>query len=255
MTSVSHIRTVLSSITNDYGVTLVHAVEGGSRVWGFPSPDSDWDVRFIYKRPLSWYLSVRERRDVIELPTKFLPLDIQGWDLKKACQLLMKSNPPLIEWLRSPDVYETTGDAHRLAKLAGRYFNPRSSIYHYLHMAVGNYREYLKGDEVRLKKYLYVLRPLLCCRWIFLHNSFPPVVFGDLVASIAGDINFPSIEVNELLHRKMTTPELGTGPRIDAINTWCAEAIDKYSDLARTTTKLEVVGDDLDELFMEMVTS
>src|SRR5260221_12565463 len=96
----------LRLIETTHGVKIIHAVESGSRVWGFDSPNSDYDVRFIYTRPINWYLGVFERRDVIELPIDGL-LDINGWDLKKALFLISKSNPVLHEWLNSPIVYHT----------------------------------------------------------------------------------------------------------------------------------------------------
>lgn len=72
---------------------ILYACESGSRAWGFPSKDSDYDVRFIYVRPVDWYLSIFDKRDVIEYPISDM-LDINGWDLKKALNLFRKSNPP-----------------------------------------------------------------------------------------------------------------------------------------------------------------
>ena len=138
------------------GVRLLYACESGSRAWGFASTDSDYDVRFLYLRPREWYLSidVERRRDVIERPIDGL-LDINGWDLRKALGLFRKSNPPLLEWLHSPIVYlDRHGVAERLRALLEQYYSPTACFHHYYHMAKGNYREYLKGEEVKLKKYL-----------------------------------------------------------------------------------------------------
>lgn len=95
----------LKQIEKDEDVDIFYACESGSRAWGFPSADSDYDVRFIYSRPTDWYLSIDEKRDVIELPIVD-EIDISGWDVKKALKLLRKSNPPLLEWLQSPIVYK-----------------------------------------------------------------------------------------------------------------------------------------------------
>ena len=120
----------------------IMAIESGSRAWGFPSADSDYDVRFLYARPVEWYLSILEGRDVIERPID-AQLDINGWDIKKALRLFRKSNPPLAEWLGSPIVYLERQDiAERLRELAQRYYSPLACIHHYLHMAEGNYRDY-----------------------------------------------------------------------------------------------------------------
>lgn len=129
-------------------VRVLFACESGSRAWGFPSKDSDYDVRFLYLHPIDWYLSIEERRDVIELPIDE-QLDINGWDLRKALKLFRKSNLLLYEWLGSPIVYtEPFSTAARLRELAGVYYSPAACIYHYLHMAQENYREYLKGEQV-----------------------------------------------------------------------------------------------------------
>ena len=100
----SRILSHLREIETTENVRIVYACESGSRAWGFPSADSDYDVRFLYVHPLEWYLSVDVKRDVIERPLQG-GLDISGWDLKKALQLFRKSNPPLLEWLGSPIVY------------------------------------------------------------------------------------------------------------------------------------------------------
>ena len=144
----------LSNIETVQDVRILYAVESGSRAWGFASRNSDYDVRFIYIHKPDWYLSIRDRRDVIECPIS-KDLDISGWDLKKALGLFSKSNPPLLEWLGSPIIYKDAFDlANRLREMLTTSFQPQRSMYHYLHMARGNYREYLKGEVVRLKKYL-----------------------------------------------------------------------------------------------------
>ena len=139
----------LDEIEKKEKIKILHAVESGSRAWGFESNDSDYDVRFIYVRPLDWYLSIEEKRDVIEY-SESNSLDISGWDIKKALQLFNSSNPPLYEWLTSPITYiEKECFAERLRDLMPIFYSPISCLYHYLHMAKGNYRNYLKGDKVK----------------------------------------------------------------------------------------------------------
>jgi predicted nucleotidyltransferase len=160
------IRQRLKRIEAEHGIRLLYACESGSRAWGFPSADSDYDVRFIYVRPRNWYLCLdtERQRDVIEYPIDDL-LDINGWDLKTALKLFTKSNPSLIEWLHSPIVYyQETDFLSALRGLLPRYYSTRACFHHYRQMAKGNYRQYLHGDQVRLKKYFYVLRPLLALR-------------------------------------------------------------------------------------------
>jgi hypothetical protein len=210
------IQDILRRIEGVDDVRVLYAVESGSRAWGFASRDSDWDVRFIYIRRPSWYLSVQRRRDVLEYPLDG-DLDVSGWDVKKALGLFAKSNPPLLEWLRSPIVYrEAFSVAQTLRSLSARYFSSRSCMHHYFHMAEGNYREYLHGDPVRVKKYFYVLRPVLACRWIAEHGTMPPMEFASLVNDqLPSDLR---AVVSALLERKRSGEELATGPRIPAIN-------------------------------------
>lgn len=109
----------LDAIESDNGVRILFAIESGSRAWGFPSPDSDFDIRFIYAHEPEWYLSVLEGRDVLETPLDDLGLDVSGWDLRKTLRLFLKSNPALYEWLVSPIVYrDMCGLARELRDLA-----------------------------------------------------------------------------------------------------------------------------------------
>ncbi len=138
----------LEIIEADKDVRILYACESGSRAWGFPSKDSDFDVRFIYVHPTSWYLSIDDKRDVIEKNIDDC-LDISGWELRKALRLFRKSNPPLLEWLQSPVVYlEKHKTADKLRDLRVVYFSPKSCLYHYLQMARRNYRDYLQGTQV-----------------------------------------------------------------------------------------------------------
>lgn len=151
----------LSEIGESNQVKNLFAIESGSRAWGFPSPDRDYDVRFIYVHSKEYYLSVDEQRDVIELPINDL-LDINGWELRKALRLFKKSNGPLYEWLQSPIVYtQNTEFVDELKNLMPHYFSPRATMHHYLSMAKTVFESDLGGGEVRLKKYFYALRPIL----------------------------------------------------------------------------------------------
>lgn len=222
----------LRQIEEEESVRILYACESGSRAWGFPSQDSDYDVRFLYIRPLDEYLSLNEPRDVIERPISDL-LDINGWDLKKALKLFRKSNPPLLEWLHSPIIYLEQDDVvSQIRELSADTFSPKACMHHYLHMARGNYREYLQGEQVRLKKYFYVLRPVLACVWMERFQSLPPVAFGALLEVLLPIGSALREAIDELLIRKMAGDELDTGPRIQPIHDFLTEKIRYYEETA-----------------------
>ena len=215
----AEIITCLRDIEREEQVRILYACESGSRAWGFASSDSDYDVRFIYLHPRDWYLSVNleKKRDVIERPIVDA-LDITGWDIRKALQLFRKSNPPLLEWLGSPIVYlEKYGVIASVRQLAPQYYSPTACAYHYLHMAQGYYRDYLKGSEVWLKKYFYILRPILAINWIEQGLGVVPMEFGVMVDRL---ISSPELKnaINELLADKRQGKELDRGPRISPIS-------------------------------------
>ena len=210
----------LREIEERYGVTVLYAVESGSRAWGFASPDSDFDVRFIYKRPQKDYLRLDPPRDVIELPIDDT-WDVTGWDLDKALKLLYKSNPGLYEWLGSPIRYESNGFEERLRPLMQYCFSEKTLLNHYLSTARNDMRSHLRGETVRPKKYLYVLRSLLACRWILEKHSAPPVSFSLLTGAVLpGELKGT---VDELIALKISGPEGLAIPHIEALDAFLTQ--------------------------------
>ena len=138
----------LRKIEETENVKIIMAIESGSRAWGFASPDSDYDVRFIYVRNKEDYLRLEGIRDVIEWRLDDT-LDINGWDLKKALQLLHKSNPTVFEWCASPIVYMERAELAWLKELLPRYFSIKKSLFHYWHMAETNYTRTATGNRSR----------------------------------------------------------------------------------------------------------
>jgi predicted nucleotidyltransferase len=156
---------------------------------------------------------VDERRDVIERPLTD-QLDINGWDIRKALRLFRKPNPPLLEWLSSPIVYkEQTDIPAQMRTLAESYYSPLACIHHYLHMAQGNFREYLRGERVWTKKYFYVLRPILAINWIEQGYGVAPTAFGTLVEQLVKDTVLLEA-IQALIEQKRQGVELAEGPRI-----------------------------------------
>lgn len=238
-----HIIEVLKQIECEYEVKILFACESGSRAWGFPSKDSDYDVRFIYIHKTDWYLSIDQMRDVIEVPKHdkvSIPmdelLDVSGWELTKALKLFRKSNPPLLEWLHSDIIYyQEYSTIEKLKALATDIFAPTSCIYHYLNMAKGNYRDYLQREEVKIKKYFYVLRPILAAKWIEKYSTIPPVDFTALLNDIlpAGELK---TAIQTLLERKIAGEELNLEPKVVVINQFINEEIQHLEDYAKGIT-------------------
>ena len=170
----------LKNIENEHNVKIIYACESGSRAWGFPSEDSDYDVRFIYAHPKDWYLSIVDKRDVIEIPVD-KELDINGWDIRKSLSLLRNSNAPLLEWLSSPIVYRKNIKTLALLRtLSEKAFLPESVCHHYLSMAKKMIERIKNSSKVRIKTYLYAIRPVLCCMWIIEKGTQPPMLFDTL---------------------------------------------------------------------------
>lgn len=247
------IKKELLRLEQQHDIKILYAVESGSRAWGFASTDSDWDVRYIYIHRLDWYLKIDDKKDNQE---EILPndIDLAGWELKKALRLFRKSNPPMLEWLRSPIVYlQQFSTADKLRDLTREYFNPKSCLHHYFHMAENNYNAYLKKDIVRVKKYFYVLRPLLACDWIKQTNTMVPMEFHKLLDSQVTDQNVKT-EIQNLLTRKMLGEELSEEPKIQILQDFLEQKISFYNDYVKTVGQSnQPETERLDELFRQTV--
>lgn len=245
------VQNALSQVEAEYDVRVLLAVESGSRAWGFASTDSDWDVRFIYVHRPEWYLSIDDKRDVIE---KMLPLDIDlaGWELKKALRLFRKSNPPLLEWLRSPLVYkESFSTAAAFRQIDSGFFSPLSVAHHYLSMGKRNHAHYLTGPDVRLKKYFYVLRPLMACDWIHQTNSMAPMEFKHLLNRVVPSGELRSA-IDRLLAQKMSGVEMGVSAPVPIIHDWVEQRLAYYEQTPpqlKSTSHADTK--DLDQLFRD----
>lgn len=182
------IKDKLVEIENELDIRILFACESGSRAWGFASPDSDYDVRFVYAHNIDFYLSIDDRRDVIELDITDL-LDVNGWDLRKALRLYRASNASMFEWLQSPIVYRKDESFYNaLMSMAPQYFSLRAGIHHYVSQTRSCYEKELQGHTVRLKKYFYALRPILAAMWIIEKKEMPPMEFGILRTLLRPDL-------------------------------------------------------------------
>src|SRR5262245_50383978 len=242
------VRSKLEAVERTQGVRILFAVESGSRAWGFPSPDSDYDVRFLYRHPRDWYLSLIERGDVIEIPIDAEDHDISGWDLRKALQLLLRSNPPLYEWLTSPIVYRqdrTTMTA--LRGLAERGYAKKTMGWHYLRMADRTYKTHFgRQTTANLKKYFYVIRPLCALRWLVEREGLPPMNLAALLEGIDLGVGVRRA-IERLLAQKTRTSELGAGRRLATLDRWIERELaageDRCGSLATKTPILAEAED------------
>jgi len=209
---VARIDERLAEVRRDQNVAIPLAVESGSRAWGFPSPDSDYDCRFIYIRPPEDYLALWAKRDVIETPLDPI-LDVNGWDLGKALKLLLKGNATVVEWLTSPISYRTN-QAFRadLLELAHNVTDRRLIGRHYLHLGERQRKTYFHdGKPIAQKKIFYALRPAASLRWLRLHPeaTVPPMNLPTLLAECDPPLDVRDIAV-DLIAKKAVTHELGT---------------------------------------------
>ncbi len=248
----SAIQARLAEIEAENEMRIVYACESGSRAWGFPSADSDYDVRFIYVRPLEWYLSIDNKRDVVEYAINDR-LDISGWDIKKALHLLRKTNPPLLEWIGSPIIYlDKFGVRGQLRQLAQDHYSPSVCLYHYLHMARGNFREYLQGDIVWVKKYFYVLRPIMAMRWIERGLGMAPTDFNVAVAGLQLDPEL-NLAISKLLESKRLGDELDRGERIPLLSNFIESELARWDNSEIPQHRRGPGTDKLDVFFRECI--
>ncbi|TGE25164.1 nucleotidyltransferase domain-containing protein [Hymenobacter aquaticus] len=211
---LTRIATALTRLEAEHDIRILYACESGSRAWGFPSPDSDYDVRFIYLRRPGWYLTLDEGPDTLNFPVD-AELDLAGWDLRKTLKLLRGSNAALFEWLQSPTVYHAAPEFGPLVQplLAGT-FNLRAGLHHYLGLVRRGLESDFISEEVRLKRLFYALRSALAARWIRNRQTLPPMEFALLREELPAAL---SAEVNELLAIKAQATEKTTVPRPAAL--------------------------------------
>ncbi len=241
---------LLAQLEQDKGIHIRYACESGSRAWGFPSPDSDFDIRFIYLHPREWYLSVNEGEDNIIVGTNKL-LDGNGWDFRKFLRLMHASNASVFEWLHSPVVYlEDKPFTDALRELAGGYFQPKKVMHHYLGIATQMLEKEFREAEVKIKKYFYVLRPVLSASWIAEKGSPPPVDFYGLLPLIQP--NQPVHQaVMDLLKQKETALEGEKVQRSALLDDFVAAEMGRCETIARTMEKRPVAWDAINGFYRE----
>ena len=243
------IKSKLLEIEKDYNVKILYACESGSRAWGFPSPNSDYDVRFIYVQDLDWHLSLKEQKDTIDLPIND-ELDIGGWEIKKVLSLMWKSNPPLLEWLQSPIVYKSEGNfLSEISELRQQYFSPIATMHHYLSMSK-KYLEVCSGEEVKLKKYFYALRTTISGAWIRENGSMPHIEMPKMFSIVDGKVKD---KITELIEIKSGQSESYLHPQEPLIADYLNNEIELNERVANDLPASKGSFEQLDEFYRKVV--
>ncbi len=251
MDITTNIVAKLKEIEKRENVHILYAVESGSRAWGFASKDSDYDVRFVYIRCKEEYLRIDSIRDVIEEPIDEV-YDINGWDLKKALWQLHKGNATLHEWCNSPVVYWQSPLWKDVAKIVPHYFSQKRALMHYYGMARHNDMKYLQDNKIYYKKYLYVLRTILACRYIEEYKTWPPVLFSELLKmELPADVR---AGIDLVLEYKKSDIEQQKRPHIPALQNYIIRELAKQKELIDNVAESQDIGfAELNQLFCKTV--
>jgi predicted nucleotidyltransferase len=250
--AVQQVDAMLSEIQSTEGVHIPWAIESGSRAWGFPSPDSDYDARFIYVRPAAQAVTIWPRRDVIERPIVG-DMDVNGWDLSKALRLILKGNAVVVEWLQSPIVY--SGEIwlrDALLDFAETWTDRVRLEAHYRHLGLRQQSIYLDGEaEPALKKVFYALRPAAAVRWLRLHPDrlLPPMHFPTLLAEADPPAEVAQL-TRDLIARKAVSCELGTGQTPEPLREFIRTTLGDDIGSERTQSPSDEAKAAADELFV-----
>jgi predicted nucleotidyltransferase len=245
----------LHRIAEKHGIRILYACETGSRGWGFASPDSDYDVRFIYAFPTERYLSVDEPKDTLTelFEDQGEILDFNGWELRKTLRHLRKSNATPFEWLQSPIVYQQEGDfRNELWHLAPLYFAPRATIHHYLGICHNSIKTGIADDHINIKKYFYILRPLLAAMWAADRQTIPPMQFEPLLSQIEPEKELMAA-IRQLWKEKEQAVEGQMIPLVPVIQEFIAAEMAHCREVSETLDKKQVESGALDAFFQNIL--
>lgn len=245
------IQEKLRQLELENNIRVLFACESGSRAWGFPSPDSDYDVRFVYANEVNWYVTLTEKQDVVELPVNEV-LDIGGWDVRKALRLMAKSNAVIFEWMQSPIMYRKDEQFLEEFKLiAPGCFSPIAAMHHYLSMAKGKFEECMIGENVKLKKYMYCLRAVLSALWILHRKSIPPMELLPLMNELP-DVHIRN-KVHALVKLKATQPETYLHPHEEELEWFLNAGIKRCESIASLLPSQRADHERLNQFFRKSI--
>jgi len=250
---VDKIKKYLEKIEREKNVKILLACETGSRAWGFPSPDSDFDIRLIYAHHKDWYLSLSEKKDNIDLMFENNEIDITGWDLRKSLRLMQKSNPSIIERIQSPTLYKYDAaflkDINALAK---KHYSKIATMHHYLSMAKKFFFELKDQDTYKLKKFFYTLRAATASKWILEKEELPPIEFAKMLAPLGLD-NSLLDRINALIALKATVSESYLHQGEKELFQFIETAIAKADSVWKSLPSAKGNAEELDAFFIKML--
>ncbi len=153
---------ILRGIAARHPYPLLFATVSGAHLYGFPSPDSDWDLRGVHVLPPRELVGLVRGPDTVSIAndTDGLDLDLVTHDAEKAFRLVMKPDGSILEQLHSPLVVVTTPEHEELRAIARRAVT-RHHVHHYLGFAANQWRLLAKETPPRVKPLLYTYRVLL----------------------------------------------------------------------------------------------
>ncbi len=231
------IAKLLKSIEKEHNIKILFAIENGSRAWGMDSKDSDYDVRFVFYRPLENYVTLDKPSDVITAAfdenlqshdVQGSLIDMCGFDIHKYLKLLASSNPTTIEWLHSPIVY--LGDNNiGLKSYMNSNFSQEKLFHHYFSLFQNNYKLYIRdGKEITYKKYLYSMRGLLNALYVLKFDKIPPLLMRDTLQAMQSHLpEGIASKLNEVIEIKSQGLEKETVLRIPEFDEFFKEELAK----------------------------
>lgn len=249
---IKEIKDRIKEIELENDIRILYACESGSRAWGFESPDSDYDIRFIYTRQLTDYVAINDKPDTIEFPI-INNLDFSGWDLKKFLLHVYKSNGVMFEWLQSPVVYGEKDDfQNKNMKLSKMYFRAKPTLHHYLGLTKKTYLDIKETDRVKIKRYFYALRPILAAKYIADNNDIPPMDIHSLLQKVGGLMDI-KVAIRDLMKEKEIQNEAFLINRIPQIDSFLEKEIMNLNEIANNIADEKVPPDNLNQYFYQTV--
>ncbi len=244
------ISSELLYIERNQDVRVLYACDAGSRTWGYESPDSDYDVKFVYIRPLKSYLGLGKTPDTLDWRIESGNIDLKGdfdgsgWDICKFLRLMRTSNPSVFEWLSSDAIYREDSEWYRVRKASRDCFSPKKIAYHYYGMAKNQDFKHIKSGRVTRKKYMYIIRSILAARWALRRYAPAPMDLKTLLDAHLEPYLRPVVD--DLLASRADEPEGTIIKRIKDLDEWIDESLTEINHSASMLASREKA--DIDEL-------